>query len=71
MDTHVKSKSQFELIEFASITNYTGYMRLDSNGQCKDVAKIPVVVLTEKGVVPFRRNGPVVVSPIYRDFDTV
>jgi hypothetical protein len=46
-------------------------MRLDSNGQCKDVTKIPDVVLTEKGVVPFRRNGPVDVTGNYGREDCV
>ena len=51
----------------------TAYMRLDvgTDGQCKDVAKIPDIVLTEKGVVPFRRNGPVDVTGLYGREDCV
>ena len=67
-DTKVMCDKLFHLLR-----PLTAYMRLDvgTDGQCKDVAKIPDIVLTEKGVVPFRRNGPVDVTGLYGREDCV
>ena len=67
-DTKVMCDTLFHLLRPTP-----GFMRLNvgSDGQCEDVAKIPNVVLTEKGVVPFRRNGPVDVTGLYGREDCV
>ena len=51
----------------------TSFMRLnvDSNGQCKDVENIPILIVTKKGTEPHRRNGPVDVLGDYGRDDCV
>ena len=46
-------------------------LSVDSDGQCKDIQTIDVVILTKKGVFPYRRNGPVDVTGDYGREDCV
>jgi hypothetical protein len=58
---------------FTALKPKTRFMRLTvgQDGRCKDIPSIPTVTLTEKGIKPWRRNGPIDVTGVYGRDDCV